>query len=79
MGSAFAGCSNLTTVNDTDGTWCSNVTNMQSMFNYCSSLTTIDVSNWDVSNVSDMYAMFSYCSSLATLDASAWDVSMLLI
>src|SRR5690606_40421544 len=26
---AFYGCSNLTTVNDTDGTWCSSVTDMK--------------------------------------------------
>jgi len=44
------------------------------MFSNCSSLTTIDISGWDVGNVTDMYAMFYGCSSLTTLDISGWDV-----
>jgi surface protein len=75
MQRAFYGCNNLTTVNDTDGTWCSNVISMIYMFFGCSSLTTLDVSNWDVSNVANMTYMFFGCSSLTTLDVSNWDVS----
>ena len=50
------------------------VTNMSYMFDGCSSLTTLDLSDWDTSNVTNMVAMFS-CSSLTTLDLSGWDTS----
>src|SRR5690606_14363673 len=73
MESAFRGCSNLTTVNDISGDWSKHITNMWYMFYNCNSLTTLDVSNWNVSNVTNMGRMFYSCSSLATLDASAWD------
>ena len=53
----------------------SNVTNMNSMFNYCSSLTSLDVSGFDTSNVTDMYQMFYNCQNLTTLDVSDWDTS----
>ena len=43
----------------------SNVTNMSSMFNGCSSLTT--VSAFDTSNVTNMSSMFNRCSSLTTV------------
>ena len=51
----------------------SNVTNMNSMFAGCSSLTSIDVSKWDTGNVADMTGMFSRCSSLTSIDVSKWD------
>ena len=51
----------------------SNVTDMSSMFEKCSSLTSLDVSNFDTSNVTNMQSMFSSCSSLTTLDVSKWD------
>ena len=53
----------------------SNVTNMQSMFNNCSGLTTLDVSEWDTGNVTTMIQMFTGCSSLTTLDISNWNTS----
>lgn len=45
------------------------------MFSDCSSLTTLDVSNFDTSNVTDMYEMFCHCSNLTTLDLSNFDTS----
>lgn len=54
----------------------SNVTNMSSMFSYCSNLTAISgISDWDTSNVTTMEGMFSYCSNLTELDLSGWDTS----
>ena len=50
------------------------VTNMESTFADCSSLTSLDVSAWDTSAVTNMWNTFSGCSSLKTLDVSAWDV-----
>ena len=37
---------------------------MSGMFAWCSSLTTLDLSNWDISNVTSMSDMFISCSSL---------------
>ena len=48
---------------------------MTYMFNYCTSLTSLDVSNWDTSNVTSMYGMIKYCDSLTSLDVSNWDTS----
>ena len=53
----------------------SNVTNMTNMFSYCTELTSLDLSNWNVSNVRDMVCMFANCSSLKTIDLSNWDTS----
>jgi surface protein len=44
------------------------------MFENCTSLTSIDVSNWDVSNVTYMSGMFGRCTSLTSIDVSNWDV-----
>ena len=38
-------------------------------------ITTLDVSNWDVSNVQNMCGMFLNCDNLQTLDVSRWNVS----
>ena len=51
------------------------VTNIDEMFNNCSNLTSIDLSNFDTSNVTDMYAMFSGCTNLTSLDLSNFDTS----
>ena len=51
------------------------VTSMDGMFRDCSSLTQLDVSNWDTSQVTTMYVTFYKCSSLTQLDASNWDTS----
>ena len=53
----------------------SKITMMFNMFNRCTSLRSLDVSEWDVSNVNDMNNMFGNCVSLRTLDVSGWDVS----
>ena len=45
------------------------------MFWGCSSLTSLDVSGWDVSGASGLPSMFLGCSSLTSLDVSGWDVS----
>ncbi|BDR57616.1 BspA family leucine-rich repeat surface protein [Xylocopilactobacillus apicola] len=53
----------------------SEVTNMSSMFSQCSSLTAIDVTNFNTSNVTDMSSMFGYCSQLPNLDVTHFDTS----
>lgn len=44
------------------------VTTMANLFNGCSKLTELDLSNFDTSNATSMYQMFYNCSSLADLD-----------
>ena len=46
------------------------VTSMESMFQGCSSLTSLDVSNFSTQNVTNMQSMFQGCSSLTSLDVS---------
>ena len=48
---------------------------MGGTFNGCSSLTRLDVSNFDTSNVTNMNFMFSDCRSLTSLDLSKFDTS----
>ena len=63
---------------DTESVWeivTDNWTRFQHLFHNCTSLTTLDVSNWDTSNVKNMANMFSYCQSLTSLDVSKWNTS----
>ena len=46
---------------------------MTAMFNECTSLSSIDVSNWNTSNVTNMSWLFYGCSSLTSLDVSNWN------
>ena len=48
---------------------------MGAMFFGCSSLTSLDVTNFNTSKVTDMITMFSGCSSLTSLDLSSFDTS----
>ena len=43
---------------------------MYDMFNRCSNLTSLDLSNFNTSNVTNMISMFDSCSALETLDYS---------
>lgn len=45
----------------------SGVTDMSSMFTYCTKLITLDVSNFNTSNVTNMDSMFTFCDSLTTV------------
>ena len=48
----------------------SKVTDMSAMFSGCSSLTELDLSNFDISEVRYMYAMFANCTNLTTIYVS---------
>ena len=48
---------------------------INALFNGCSNLTTLDVSNLDTSNVTNMKNLFKGCSKLTNLDISQWNVS----
>ena len=45
------------------------------MFSRCSSLTNIDLSNFNTNNVTDMSCMFQYCSSLTNIDLSNFNTN----
>ena len=49
---------------------CENVTSTKNMFYSCSTLETIDLSNFDTSNVTDMQNMFTSCSNLKSINLS---------
>ena len=66
----FSGVSSLLSVEHLN---VNKVTNMQGMFYNCTSLTSVDTSNWDTSNVINMQAMFQNCRSLTSLDTSNWN------
>ena len=66
----FYGCSKLTTIAGLEHLNTSNVTNMFGMFDDCSGLTNLDVSNFKTDNVTDMSRMFYGCSGLTSLDVS---------
>ena len=51
-----------------------NLTNINYMFFKCSSLTNIDLSNFNTQNVTDMSDMFNGCSSLVNLDLSNFNL-----
>ena len=53
----------------------SNVTGMYGIFNDCSGLTSLDISNFDTSNVTNMNSMFINCTGLTSLDVSNFDTS----
>ena len=66
----FFGCKDLTTIEGIGYLNTENVTSMRAMFCGCSSLTSLDVSNFKTSNVTDMGYMFATCSALISLDLS---------
>lgn len=53
-----------------------NIKKMYQMFQGCTNLKRIDLSNWDVSNVERFDGMFDKCNSLETIgDVSNWKIS----
>ena len=48
---------------------------MEDMFNGCSSLPSLDVTNFDTSNVTNMRVCLVDCSSLPSLDVTNFDTS----
>ena len=49
------------------------VNNMNSMFAYCNSLSSLDLSQFNTSNVTSMSGMFSDCTALESIDVSSFD------
>ena len=66
----FEGCNNLTTIIGISNLHTDNVTDMSWMFEYCTSLTNLDVTSFNTQNVTNMDGMFCNCSSLTSIDLS---------
>lgn len=72
----FADAEKLTTIVGLDKIDISECTDMSRMFYKCSSLTTLDLSNWDTSKATNMSQMFYGCNKLQTIvGLENWDVS----
>ena len=71
----FHGFSNLSEIVGIEHLNTSLVIEMAHMFDSCSSLTSLDVTNFNTSNVTDMSGMFNFCSSLTDLDVSHFNTS----
>ena len=69
----FYGCNNLTTIKGIENLKTDNVTDMKGMFNFCSGLTSLDVSGFKTDNVTNMNFIFSGCSGLTSLDLSGFN------
>ena len=71
----FTRCYKLASISGIKNLNTSEVTDMQSMFNDCSSLTSLDVSGFNTSNVTLIGGMFSGCSSMTDLDVSKFNTT----
>ena len=58
-----------------DRVTCKDVTDMRWMFQNCSDLISLDLSNFDTSNVKCMNHMFCNCPYITSLDISSFDTS----
>jgi surface protein len=72
----FNGCTGLTNLGIKINT--SEVTDMAGVFYGCSSLTSLDVSNFNTEKVTTMNSMFNGCMFLESLDLSNFDTSSVL-
>ena len=68
----FSGLTNLTSFTGLEHLHTGSVTDMNSMFSGCSSLTTLDLSSFDMSNVHNVNSMFSGCSSLTSINVDGF-------
>ena len=64
----FKGCKALETISGLEYLNTANVTDMNSMFYGCSTLTSLDLKKFNTENVTDMSYMFFKCSALTSLD-----------
>ena len=75
IGALLALCSNLTTVN-VSNLETGLITNMDEVFNGCTSLTSIiGLESWDTSSATSMCAMFVNCSVLPSINVSSFDTN----
>ena len=71
----FCGCQNLISVKFTNNFKTKNIINLNYMFQYCSSLISVEFSNFDTSNVEQMLHMFCGCHSLTSINLQSFNTS----
>lgn len=71
----FANCTNLISIIGISSLVTENITNLVHMFDGCTSLVSLDLSNWKTINVTDIQYIFYKCSSLTNLKVNTWNVS----
>ena len=71
----FYGCTNLTEIDGIEYLNTSEVTDMRYMFRECSSLTSLDLSDFTTANVTDMSWMFWGCSGLKSLNVGSFNTA----
>ena len=69
----FKDFTNLTTIEGFEYLNTENVTNMTEVFNGCSALTSLDLTNFNTAKVTDMKLLFANCSALESLDLSMFN------
>ena len=71
----FDGCKNLTEIKGIENLNTENVTHMNSMFNECTALKSLDLTNFNTAKVTNMSYMFNDCSALASLNVSKFNTA----
>ena len=71
----FWGCNNLERIDNISKLVTKNVTDMSAMFELCSKLKNLDVSDFNTKNVTDMSWMFAYCETLENLNLEGINTS----
>lgn len=71
----FHGYTSLIAIAFNNNFYTSKAIKMGAMFSKCTSLTSLDLGDFNTSNVKDMQHMFSWCSKLTTLNLSGFDTS----
>lgn len=71
----FRDCKQLKTITGLEYLKTDNVTDMNAMFCFCSSLQSLDVTHFNTGKVTNMEAMFYECSALTELDVSHLNTS----
>ena len=69
----FKDFTNLTTIEGFEYLNTEKVTNMTGVFNGCSALTSLDLTNFNTAKVTDMKLLFAKCSALESLDLSMFN------
>ena len=69
----FKDFTNLTTIEGFEYLNTEKVTNMTGVFNGCSALTSLDLTNFNTAKVTDMKLLFANCSALESLDLSMFN------
>ncbi|MBO4720138.1 MAG: BspA family leucine-rich repeat surface protein [Prevotella sp.] len=66
---------NMTVIEGLENLNTSKVTNMESMFEFCKGLTSLDLRSFNTAKVKNMARMFRLCSALTSLDLSSFNTA----